>query len=752
MIIWEPLTKSIPKAEGKITRTQAKAVHKDLPPGGHWVTIRGHHVYIVDGKVVAGSLPWMNKKGEVKAKKATKQHLKMYQEHIDREAGKSSEEKPKKEVKKTTKKAASEEKAKKATKIAGREPKNTKEEDWNRRHAWLSEKNGKFREFFGADRVKKPVLADYDKEWQKHHFYHGWENGKYIITHGQSGMTVVEGKDDWDAFGKFHDMLRETPIEKFNKKVTAHMKKHGVSPQYEGKRLPVKLEEEKPKKAPKKTTTTAKKKASEAKTEKTETKKATAKKTSSKPDTKVTVVMDKNATIMKESGGVGTVFTAKHNELPTHLKDHDEITVVYRHGQAKRRVKQLEDMGYRLKDTIYYNDDAPYAKIKQVWTREPASEAPKAEPKKPAKKMTRKEVIHELQNVFGLQDLRKEAPDVAERRVFAKLRQHGLMEKCEKCGGTGETPSGLLCPKCYGDGVQYPKLTAELVERVKEKVGEQKTKSAPKAEPAPKQKVEKITATDAKKLMGKQVPTKYRDALLDTLQHEEKEFSHAWARYDEGFAVNGRYRTIGRLYSKKDVEEAIQKYKNDPKFRSEVHARVEGAEKAEKDAFEADVKQFMDELHKYYLNDRDVDMEVDRRLMEQKYKEQLNKPKPKEEPKQTGGLDDIFGDGDEWDDTFNKPSKEAQEWQKKREEMRRQVVKEYAAKMKEYEDLLRKRLTNFYNAKKKANYKNPYQKMSDSQIQQEMKKIAQDYRTPYGHRLLQRYMIAKQTGRDDWKM
>jgi hypothetical protein len=122
---YELLNKALAKAEGKITRKEAKAVHKDLPPGGVWRTIRGHHVYIVNGKVVAGSLPKLRGKG---AKKATKAHLKEYQEHIDKEAEKkkkksAEDSKSKKEksttTKKTTKKKASTAKkttAKKTTK------------------------------------------------------------------------------------------------------------------------------------------------------------------------------------------------------------------------------------------------------------------------------------------------------------------------------------------------------------------------------------------------------------------------------------------------------------------------------------------------------------------------------------------------------------------------------------------------------------------------------------------------------------
>jgi hypothetical protein len=68
-----------------ITRSQAKSVHKDLPDGGEWRTIKGHHVYIKDGKVLAGSIP-----GVTKPKKATKEHLKAHQAHIDKEAKKNT--------------------------------------------------------------------------------------------------------------------------------------------------------------------------------------------------------------------------------------------------------------------------------------------------------------------------------------------------------------------------------------------------------------------------------------------------------------------------------------------------------------------------------------------------------------------------------------------------------------------------------------------------------------------------------------
>jgi hypothetical protein len=64
-----------------ITRAQAKAVHGELPAGGEWRTIKGHHIYIKDGKVLAGSIP-----GVTKAKKATKAQLAEHQATIDKES------------------------------------------------------------------------------------------------------------------------------------------------------------------------------------------------------------------------------------------------------------------------------------------------------------------------------------------------------------------------------------------------------------------------------------------------------------------------------------------------------------------------------------------------------------------------------------------------------------------------------------------------------------------------------------------
>lgn len=78
----ELLNKAIEKPTKKISRTEAKGAHKKLPDGGAWRTVRGHHIYIVGNKVVAGALPKLRGTG---AKKATKEHLQEYQNHVDKE-------------------------------------------------------------------------------------------------------------------------------------------------------------------------------------------------------------------------------------------------------------------------------------------------------------------------------------------------------------------------------------------------------------------------------------------------------------------------------------------------------------------------------------------------------------------------------------------------------------------------------------------------------------------------------------------
>ncbi len=66
-------------------------------------------------------------------------------------------------------------------------------------------------------------------------------------------------------------------------------------------------------------------------------------------------------------GMIHSITSTSYGKLPEVLKDESIITVHYVFGQAKQRVKLLKRMGFELKDTLQYNDDRPYGRIKQVW-------------------------------------------------------------------------------------------------------------------------------------------------------------------------------------------------------------------------------------------------------------------------------------------------------------------------------------------------------------------------------------------------
>lgn len=89
-----------------MTKTDAKKVHKDLPPGGVWRTMNGHHIYVKGGKVLAGAVPAV--KGG--AKRATKAQLAVHQDNLDKQAAATKAKKKKtpattpKKSKKLTKK------------------------------------------------------------------------------------------------------------------------------------------------------------------------------------------------------------------------------------------------------------------------------------------------------------------------------------------------------------------------------------------------------------------------------------------------------------------------------------------------------------------------------------------------------------------------------------------------------------------------------------------------------------------------
>ncbi|MEW4131889.1 hypothetical protein [Bacillus thuringiensis] len=83
-----------------------------------------------------------------------------------------------------------------------------------------------------------------------------------------------------------------------------------------------------------------------------------------------TITLQKNVNVMETlSNGLMAATTHKYKEMPEVLADLNEIEVHYVYGQEKRRVKQLTEWGFELKETIYYNNHALHAGIRQVWAR-----------------------------------------------------------------------------------------------------------------------------------------------------------------------------------------------------------------------------------------------------------------------------------------------------------------------------------------------------------------------------------------------
>lgn len=91
----EPLAKAI-------KRSEAKKLHGDLPEGGVWRTIRGHHVYIKNGKIIAGAFAGT----DLKPKKTPKKQLKELQMHFEKRNAEQLTIEPKKKKTTKTKKAA----------------------------------------------------------------------------------------------------------------------------------------------------------------------------------------------------------------------------------------------------------------------------------------------------------------------------------------------------------------------------------------------------------------------------------------------------------------------------------------------------------------------------------------------------------------------------------------------------------------------------------------------------------------------
>jgi hypothetical protein len=82
------------------------------------------------------------------------------------------------------------------------------------------------------------------------------------------------------------------------------------------------------------------------------------------------VTLDKVATISKPLGnGCAAIWMVKHSELAAALEGETAVTFDYCYGKEKRRLKQIDELGFTLTRTIWRNTDAKHARIKQIYFR-----------------------------------------------------------------------------------------------------------------------------------------------------------------------------------------------------------------------------------------------------------------------------------------------------------------------------------------------------------------------------------------------
>lgn len=81
------------------------------------------------------------------------------------------------------------------------------------------------------------------------------------------------------------------------------------------------------------------------------------------------ITMDKVLTVTETFGKISKVATYKYKDLPKIIEGENEIEVNYIYGEAKRRENQLKKLGFEIKETIFFNNEAPYSRIKRIFIR-----------------------------------------------------------------------------------------------------------------------------------------------------------------------------------------------------------------------------------------------------------------------------------------------------------------------------------------------------------------------------------------------
>lgn len=84
-----------------------------------------------------------------------------------------------------------------------------------------------------------------------------------------------------------------------------------------------------------------------------------------------TITLGRIVTVTEELGGrIVKITEHKYKELPQIVDGETEIKVNYVFGEAKRRENQLKKLGFKIKETIFFNDERPHSPIKRIFVKE----------------------------------------------------------------------------------------------------------------------------------------------------------------------------------------------------------------------------------------------------------------------------------------------------------------------------------------------------------------------------------------------
>ena len=84
----------------------------------------------------------------------------------------------------------------------------------------------------------------------------------------------------------------------------------------------------------------------------------------------LTIHLEKTVTLSDSLNDTySSIWNCKYKDLPKQLNNINEVMAVYPYGMKTKKLRHLERLGFKLKQVIWFNNDMPYSKCKEVWSR-----------------------------------------------------------------------------------------------------------------------------------------------------------------------------------------------------------------------------------------------------------------------------------------------------------------------------------------------------------------------------------------------